>query len=55
MTININFEALNKIFCKLGIHRWHRINYPTGCDGITDYKYPVIKVCLDCSWEVRKK
>lgn len=53
MKIDINFEGLNKILCKLGLHRWMRENYPTGTDGKTDYKHPVIKFCQDCNWEVR--
>lgn len=55
MTIKIDFEGLNKIFCKLGIHRWAREDFPTGADGVTDYYHPVIKFCQDCNWEVRKK
>ena len=55
MNININFEGLNKILCKLRIHRWVREDYPSGQDGVTDYTHPVYKYCCDCMWEVRKK
>lgn len=53
--IIINFEGLNKILCKFGIHRWMRDEYVTGSDGKTDYEHPIIKVCQDCYWEIRRK
>lgn len=55
MKISIDFEGLNKITCKLGLHRWFRVDYPTTNDNVIDYKHPVYKVCHDCMWEVRKK
>lgn len=54
MKIKIDFEGLNKIFCKFGIHRWHRDWYPPMIKGERAYGKNVYKFCLDCGWEKYK-
>lgn len=47
MTININFEGLNKILCKFGVHRWDN------WDGeFIAGRYEDVKYCQDC--EIRR-
>lgn len=56
MNIVINYEGLNKILCKIGIHRWCiEPDSPQGNDGDIDYKHPVYKYCLDCDREKRRR
>jgi len=47
MTITINFEGLNKILCKLGIHRWYYEEYYSD----RKQRYGMFKFCLDCEME----
>ena len=44
MTININFEGLNKILCKFGIHRF--TNWETDTNDRSEYGLG--RYCNDC-------
>ncbi|MCK9371088.1 hypothetical protein M0R04_14345 [Candidatus Dojkabacteria bacterium] len=48
MKIEINFEGLNKIFCKFGLHRW---GYEDGAFGLHRERYGKFRFCLDCNKE----
>ena len=52
MTINIDFEGLNKIFCKLGLHRWYS---PEEYSSNVYMSYGWFKIFQDCGWEKKTK